>query len=213
MLVANIMDTSYYIDPNAEMFSQAFKNFYQNHFVDSYGLSRREVDISFFKTMTDEEREVARRLVRYNLKLRQVHLFQAAGELKDEQALPILYEQLNNNTDLSWRLSIGQAIWKINGDEMYLQLLRNLQNHPNGTMKAAHFEQVTDFKNNESIEMLFEYLDDPDNFVRHLALSKLNYLSTGMHALEHRFDRIYFLKRRKNETFKRELLRNLQNLF
>jgi hypothetical protein len=208
------METSYQIDidPNSEQFSQAFKEFYHNHFVNSYGLARREVDTSFFVTMTDEEKEIAKRLIRNNLKLRQAHLFRAAGELKDEQALPILYEQLNNNIDLSWLLSIGQAIWKINGDKIYLELLRKLQTHPSGTMKAAHFEQVTDFKNDESVEMLFSYLDDPDDFVRHLALSELNYLSTGKHALENRYDRKYFLKKRKDDTFKKELLHNLQNL-
>ena len=184
------METPYQIDidPNSERFSQPFKDFYYNHFVNSYGLARREVDTSFFQTMTDEEKEVAKRLIRDNLKLRQAHLFRAAGEFKDEQALPILYEQLNSNTDLSWLLSIGQAIWKINGDKIYLELLKKLLHHQSGTMKAAHFEQVTDFKDEESIEMLLDYLEDHDDFVRQLALSKLNYLATGKYAFENRFD-------------------------
>jgi HEAT repeat protein len=208
------METSYQIDidPTSEQFSQAFKEFYHNHFINSYGLARREVDTSFFKTMADEEKQLAKRLIRENLKLRQAHLFRAAGELKDEQALPILYEQFNSNTDLSWLLSIGQAIWRINGDKIYLELLRKLQHHPSGIMKAAHFEQVTDFKDEESIEMLLAYLEDPDDLVRHFALSKLNYLASGKSALENRFDRKHFLKRRKDETFKRTLLHNLQNL-
>jgi HEAT repeat protein len=180
--------------------------------VNSYGLARREVDTSFFKTMTDEEKELAKRLIRDNLKLRQAHLFRAAGELKDQQALPILYEQFNSNTDLSWLLSIGQAIWRINGDRIYLELLRKLQHHPSGNIKAAHFEQVTDFKDEESIEMLLGYLRDPDDLVRRLALSKLNYIATGNYAFENCFNRKHFLKRRKDETFKSELLHNLQNL-
>lgn len=208
------METSYQIDidPTSEQFSQAFKDFYQNHFVNSYGLARSEVDTTFFKNMTDEEKEVAKRLIRENLNLRQAHLFRAAGELQDERALPILYEQLNNNTDLSWLLSIGQAIWKINGDKIYLELLRKLKMHPGGTMKAAHFEQVTDFKDEESIEMLLDYLEDPDEFVRHLALSRLNYLTTGKKSFENRFNRKHFLKKRKDEKFKKELLHNLQTL-
>ncbi|RZK01780.1 MAG: hypothetical protein EOO46_19260 [Flavobacterium sp.] len=209
------METSYQIDidPNSEQFSQAFKDFYHNHFVNNYGLARREVDTSFFVTMTDKEKEIAKQLIRNNLKLRQTHLFRAVGELKDEQALPILYDQLNSNTDLSWLLSIGQAIWRINGDKLYLKLLRKLQQHPSGTMKAAHFEQVTDFKDEESIEMLLDYLEDPDEFVRHLALSKLNYLLTGKHAFENHFNRKHFLKRRKDAKFKNELLKNLQSLY
>ena len=162
--------------------------------------------------MTDEEKTLAKRLVRNNLKLRQVHLFQAAGELKDEQALPVLYEQLKSNSDLSWLLIIGQAIWKINGDKIYIELLRKLQNHPSGTMKAAHFEQVTDLKNEESIEMLMNYLDDSDSFVRHLALSELNYLLTGQHSLEHKFDSKYFIALQKDDPFKNKLLLSLQHL-
>jgi hypothetical protein len=180
--------------------------------VNSYGLARGEVDTSFFATMTDEEKGIAKQLIRNNLKLRQAHLFRASGKLKDEQALPILYEQLDCNTDLSWLLSIGQAIWKINGDKIYLDLLRKLQNHPSGTMKAAHFEQVTDFKDEESIEMVFGYLEDSDSFVRHLALSELNYLLMGKHSFENRFDQDHFIKRRLDETFKRSLLHNLQSL-
>ena len=162
--------------------------------------------------MTDEEKELAKRLIRDNLKLRQAHLFRAAGELKDQQALPILYEQFNSNIDLSWLLSIGQAIWRINGDRIYLELLKKLQHHPSGNMKAAHFEQVTDFKDEESIEMLLDYLEDQDDLVRRLALSKLNYLATGKYGFENRFNIKHLLKRRKEETFKKELLHNLQNL-
>lgn len=208
------MDTSYQIDidVNAEHFSPAFKNFYQNHFIDSIGLSRREVDIDFFKAMTGEEKEIAKHLIRNNLKTRQAHLFRAAGELKDEQSIPILYEQLENSTDLSWLLCIGQAIWKINGDKIYLELLRRLQKHPGGTMKAAHFEQVTDFKDEESIQMLFTYLEDPDDFVRYLALSRLNYLATGKHSNENQFDKEHFLFRRNDDAFKKELLISLKTL-
>jgi HEAT repeat protein len=214
MLVASIMANSYQIDidTGSGQFSKAFNEFYKNHFINSYGLTRGEVDSSFFVLMTNSEKEIARRLIRNNLHLKQAHLFRAAGELKDEQSLPILYEQLNGNTDLSWLLSIGQAIWKINGDKVYLELLHQLQKHPDGIMKAAHFDQVTDLKDQESIEMLFDYLEDDDSFVRELALSKLNYLVSRQHTLENRFDRKYFLKRRKEEIFKADLLLNLQSL-
>ena len=110
------------IDPNSDSLSKTFKDFYQNHFVNAYGLSRNEVDIYFFDSMSENEKEIAKRLIRQNLKLRQSHLFKAAGILKDEEALPILYNQLKNNTDLSWLLVIGQAIWRINGDEIYSKL-------------------------------------------------------------------------------------------
>lgn len=129
--------------------------------------------------MTDSEKVIAKRLIRQNLKLRQVHLFKASGILQDKEALPILYEQLNRNTDLSWLLTIGQAIWRLNGDELYPKLLKQLKDHPSDMMRVAHFEQVTDLKNEESIEMLFNYLDDKNELIKSFALAKLNYLAIG----------------------------------
>ena len=63
------------IDPSSDSLSQAFKDFYQNHFVNAYGLSRNEVDTYFFDSMSENENEIAKRLIRQNLKLRQSHLF------------------------------------------------------------------------------------------------------------------------------------------
>ena len=60
--------TEYFIDidPNSNSFSTAFKDFYKNHFIDAYGLARREVDTYFFDSMTTEEKEIAKRLIRQN---------------------------------------------------------------------------------------------------------------------------------------------------
>lgn len=199
------------IDPSAEQFSQSFKNFFHHHFVSSIGLIREEVDTSFFKTMTEEEKEIAKRLVRDNLRIRHPHLFKAAGKLKDVSALPILYEQFKLDSDLSWRLTIGQAIWRINGDNMYAELLRELPVHSKPSMKAAHLNQVTDLKNEESIEMLYSFLSDKDRFVRRLALSNLNYLLHGKSDFfENQFDRKYFQVRKDDREFKNQLLQNLQ---
>ena len=42
--------TEYFIDidPSSDSLSKAFEDFYQNHFVNAYGLSRNEVDTYFF---------------------------------------------------------------------------------------------------------------------------------------------------------------------
>jgi hypothetical protein len=208
------MVTDYYIDidPNSADFSKAFKDFYSNHFENTWGLTRGEVDTYFYSAMTKDENEIAKRLVRYNLKLRYTHLFKASGDLHDNEALPILYEHLQDSKDLSRQLTIGQAIWKINGDGLYRELLRKLQGHPDHFTKEAHFEQVTDLKNQESIEMLLAYLNDSADFVRYLALSKLNYLLTGTGSFENQFDKDYFLTRQKDELFRTKLLISLQRL-
>jgi len=210
----HLMATSYKldIDPEKENFSESFKDFFHNHFIDMKGLSRREIDTSFYSQMTIDEKEIAKRLIRQNLDLRYVHLIEATGKLKDELALPILYEQLKNTSDLSRQLIIGQAIWRINNDIVYRDLLRMLQESPNHITKEAHFEQVTDFKNMESIEMLFRYLRDEGDFVRYLALSELNHLISGQQSFESKFDTDYFLSRQEDEAFKKMLLQNLQRL-
>jgi len=206
--------TEYFIDidPSSDSLSKAFEDFYQNHFVYAYGLSRNEVDTYFFDSMPENEKEIAKRLIRQNLKLRQSHLFKAAGILKDEEALPILYDQLNTNTDLSWLLAIGQAIWRINGDEIYSKLLRQLKKHSSDTMREAHFEQIVDLKNKESIEMLFSYLNDESRLVQSMTLSKLNFLSAGKHEQKQRYDKEYFLIKKTDEKFKDGLLENLRKI-
>jgi len=200
------------IDPNSGSFSTAFKEFYSSHFKDTWGLTRGDIDTYFYTAMTIEEKEIAKKLVRQNLNLGYTHLFKASGDLHDDKALPILYEHLQNYKDLSRKLTIGQAIWKINNDDLYQELLRELLNHSSHFTKEAHFQQVTDLKNQESIEMLLAYLNDNADFVRDLALSKLNYLLIGQHSFENRFDRKYFITRQKDEPFKNKLLLSLQHL-
>jgi hypothetical protein len=206
--------TEYFIDinPNSNSFSTAFKDFYKNHFINSYGLARGEVDTYFFKAMTADEKVIAKRLIRQNLNLRQAHLFRASGLLQDNEALPILYEQFKNNTDFSWLLTIGQAIWKLNGDDLYPKLLRQLKIHSADTMREAHFDQVTDLKNEESIDMLFDYLKDKSGLVKSMAISKLNYILAGQYEQKQKFDKDYFLNKRNDKEFKTELIEKLKNL-
>lgn len=206
--------TEYFIDidPNSNSFSTAFKDFYKNHFIDQRGLARQEVDTYFFNSMTKEEKEIAKRLIRQNLKLRQAILFRASGLLQDKEALPLLYDQFQNNTDLSWLLTIGQAIWKLNGDELYPKLLRQLKDHTSDTMREAHFDQVTDLKNNESIEMLFDYLTDKSGLIKSMTVSKLNYILAGQYEQNQKFDRDYFLSKRNDKVFKKELVEKLKKL-
>ena len=200
------------IDPNSDSLSKAFKDFYQNHFINAYGLSRNEVDTYFFESMSENEKKIAKRLIRQNLKLRQSHLFKAAGILKDKEALPILYDQLNANSDLSWLLVIGQAIWRINTDDIYPKLLRQLKEHSSDTMREAHFDQIVDLKNKESIEMLFSYLSDKSKLVQSMAISKLNFLSAGKHEQKQRYDKEYFMTKKTDEKFKNDLLENLKKI-
>jgi len=206
--------TEYFIDidPNSSSLSTAFKDFYSNHFIDSYGLAREEVDLGFFITMTFEEKEIAKRLIRQNLKLRQVHLFKAAAYLDDKEALPILYEQFNNNTDFSWLMTIGQSIWKLNKDKLYPELLWQIKKQPNETMRFVHFRQVTDLANEESIELLYNFLYDESNLIKSTALTEMNFLAVGKYEKENRYGFSYFDTNINNTIFKNELAEKLKNM-
>lgn len=206
--------TEYFIDidPSSNSFSNAFKDFYKNHFIDAYGLARGEVDTYFFKAMTADEKEIAKRLIRQNLNLREAHLFRASAQMQDTEALPILYEQFNNNTDFSWLITIGQVIWKLNGDDLYPKLLKQLKTHPSDSMREAHFDQVMDLKNEESIEMLFDYLNDKSGLVKSMAVSKLNYILAGHYEQEPKFNRNYFLEKRTDNYLRQDLLEKLKHI-
>ncbi|MEZ5046342.1 MAG: hypothetical protein R2831_05060 [Chitinophagaceae bacterium] len=206
--------TEYFIDidPNSSSLSTAFKDFYTNHFIDSYGLAREEVDLDFFTTMTTEEKEIAKRLIRQNLKLRQVHLFKASAYLNDKEALPILYEQFNSNTDFSWLMTIGQSIWKLNKDELYPKLLRQLKKQPNEMMRYAHFRQVTDLANEESIELLYDFLYDESNLIKSSALTEMNYITVSKYERENKYNLHFFDAKRNDTLFKKELAVNLKKL-
>ena len=200
------------IDLNSSDYSTAFNDFYSAHFINSFALTRGDIDTSFFNEMTNAEKEIGKRLIRQNLKLRQTHLFTAAGQLKDSEALPILYEQLNNNPDFSWQMTIGQAIWRINGDPLYPKLLKHLKDHPSDTTREAHFDQVLDLKDEQSIETYFDYFNDKSGIIKSMTLSKFNFWLTGNHSDGFQFDKNYFIENRNNSILKETLLEKLKVL-
>ncbi|WP_431138027.1 hypothetical protein, partial [Psychroserpens mesophilus] len=63
-------------------------------------------------------------------------------------------------------------------------------------MREAHFDQIVDLKNKESIEMLFSYLSDKSRLVQTMAISKLNFLSAGKHEQKQRYDKEYFMSKK-----------------
>ncbi|WP_452227611.1 MULTISPECIES: hypothetical protein [unclassified Lacinutrix] len=166
------------IDPNSQTLSKEFKDFYYNHFVEPYGLSRNEVDTSFFKKMSTNELEISKDLIRKNLHLKYSHLFKASGELKDEKALPILYKFLNIETDLSWKLTIGRAIWRINNDNLYEKLLMNLATSKEENLKYIHFEQVYDLGEKKKVQFLKLMVGNDETLSERRATEILNRIKT-----------------------------------
>lgn len=73
-----------------EPHSNAFAQFLQNWFGNSWALTRGEVDLTFLNDLTLDERQMAKDLLRRNLTLRYAHLIEGAAALDDVASIPIL---------------------------------------------------------------------------------------------------------------------------
>ncbi|HHK41251.1 MAG TPA: hypothetical protein ENJ50_02435 [Planctomycetaceae bacterium] len=159
--------------------SPALQEFYHHFFVNSTGLIRREVDLSFLHELAPDETAIAKDLIRRNLKLNYAHIIAGAGALRDREAVPQLHSMLARERTLSRRLSIAGALWKIREDPIFLECLRDMVESDDETLKEAHMYQLPWLGNEHAINLLIDLLQDSGSFVRHLALSTLN-------AIEHR---------------------------
>lgn len=159
--------------------SRALREFYRHFFVDSVGLSRREVDLSFLQDLTPGESAIAKDLIRRNLKLNYTHIIDGAAALRDREAVPQLQDMLARESNPSRRLSIAGALWKITEDPIFRACLRDMAESNDEILKAAHMYQIPWLGDVHAINLLIDLLHDSDSFVRHLALSALN-------AIEHR---------------------------
>jgi len=197
------------IDINDKKYSKAFRDFYHHHFIDSFGLGRNEVDLSFFQKMSISELDLAKELIRQNLFLKYVHIIKAAGDLKDEKSLPILFDlQKKCKDDFSRILTISQAIWKINGDNKYYNLLHKLVNSQDVILKQAHFEQIMDMPADNCINSLIKLLYDENALVVKFSLNYLNlYMTNKFPAVSE--DPAYSVDYFKNNQNNKDILANL----
>jgi hypothetical protein len=196
--------------PRSDGFQRFFKLWFQN----SFALSRHEADLTFLSGLTPEESELARELIRRNLRLRQTHLIDGAVLFKDTEAVPLLGALLDAETNASWRLTISGALWKLVGDERFRECVHRMLLSSDSSLKKAHFHQVLWLNDESAIEALFDLLSDSDHFVGDMALLTLNQLEhdetffVGPDRLPSQPG--YFRRRRSEQGFCQELARNLQ---
>jgi hypothetical protein len=154
--------------------SPAFAQFLHHWFVDTTGLTRREVDLTFLRDLTEEEREIAKDLLRRNLRLNYTHIIQGVAALNDVAAVPVLRGMLAEENDLSRKLIIAGTLWRLVGNPVFVDCLNRMKVNDRGALRAAHFDQVLWLDDERAIDLLIDLLDDSDSFVRFLALSTLN---------------------------------------
>ena len=159
--------------------SEALRTFYRHFFVDTYGLTRGEVDLSFLNDLSPQEIAVARDLVRRNLGTGYSHLIESAAALRDADAVPILRSMFDRESDLSRRLTISGSLWRLDRDPRFLECIAEMVASISTTLKEAHIDQILWIGDQRSVAYLIGLLDDHGRFVRYLALSRLNELEHG----------------------------------
>ncbi|MFN0019184.1 MAG: HEAT repeat domain-containing protein [Pirellulaceae bacterium] len=193
----------------------AFRDYYRNFFVSTYGLSRREVDLSFLKNLKPHEAELAKDLIRRNLACGYSHIIEGAAALHDREALPILREMLSREVNLSRRLTIAGSLWKLDKDSSFPDCLREMADSASDTLKEAHFYQIAWLGDKRAIALLFELLEDKGRFVKYLALSRLNEIELKKRfigdPLPHTAD--YYLSLKDDDDFLQTMVDNLNGWY
>src|SRR5271170_4078555 len=146
--------------------SAAFEQFLHHWFVDSLGLSRREVDLTFIKDLTPHESEIAKDLLRRNLALRYTHIIEGLAVMGDVSAVPALRTMLAEETNLSRQLTIAGALWRLVRDSSFVDCLSRMRSSNIPALKAAHFHQILWLEDERAIDLVIDLLEDEDSFVR-----------------------------------------------
>ncbi len=118
--------------------SRAFATFLQHYFVDSRGLMRREIDLQFLDNLTEQERTLAKELIRRNLTLRYSHIIDGVAALRDREAIPELKNMLTSEKDLSLRLTISGVLWMLDRDGVFVECLQQMVKSDDHYLKEAH---------------------------------------------------------------------------
>lgn len=193
--------------------SAAFTRFLQLFFVDSRLVSSGKADLSFIGDLAPHEAEVAKEVLRRNLKLRYTHILQGVAAMGDLVAVPVLRAMLADEPDLSRQLSIAGTLWKLVRDPSFVDCLNRMKSSQKALLRQAHFYQVLWLGDERAVDLLLDFLEDSDSIVRSLALGSLNSLELGRrlmvpsNQLPH--SAAYYLERRHDRELRQFLVRNI----
>ena len=96
--------------------SPAFTKFLWSYFGYEPATTTGDVDLGFLRDLMPEDLDLARQLIRRNLRLRLRHLIEATSALQDTESIPLLREMLDNETNSEIRLILAGALWKLARD-------------------------------------------------------------------------------------------------
>ena len=159
--------------------SVAFSTFLWNWFGDTRALTHGELDITFLSELTPEELSLARELIRRNLGLKLNHIIEGVSALHDVDAAPSLRRMLDEEPDISRRLTIAGTLWKLNRDPVFLACLEEARSTCVTTFASPHLWQVLWLNEERAVDFLVDLLDARDWGVQSLTLGLLNELEFG----------------------------------
>ena len=196
--------------------SPAFYEFFRLWFVDSVGLVRREVDLSFLSKLTADELQTARNLLRRNLHLKYNHVIEGVAALHDYDSVPVLREMLAREENPSRQLTIAGSLWKLARDESFFDCLSRMKQSKSVSLRRAHIRQILWLQDERALDLLIDMLEDGDAFVRFRALKFLNQLElrerfplSSVDEMPHQAD--YYQMRRTDKALRELMVTNMRS--
>jgi hypothetical protein len=159
--------------------SPAFAKFLWNWFGDTRAVTHGELDLTFLDELTLEERALARELIRRNLKLKYNHIIEGASALHDLDAAPILQRMLREEPDISRRLVMAGALWKLNRSPVFIECLEEAKSKLGSIFQFGHLGQVLWLGDERAVDFLIDLLAVNDWGVQSMTLGLLNELEFG----------------------------------
>lgn len=145
--------------------SPAFRQF----LLDWFGSGRRvsfSERLSAARKLSLEETTLARELVRRNLRCKHSHIISGTWVLGDAKAVPMLRGMFDQEPDESRRLLIAGALWKLNGDPIFIESLHRAK--VTGLLKIYfHLTQVLWLNDERAVDFLIDLLPETDHEVDH----------------------------------------------
>jgi hypothetical protein len=189
--------------------SPAFAKFLWNWFGDTAALTHGELDLTFLSELTPEELSLARELIRRNLALKYNHIIEGASALHDLDAAPTLQKMLREEPDISRRLTMAGALWKINRDPVFIDCLEEAKSR-GGVFGYRPLLQVLWLDDERALDFLIGLLDVNDWTTQSLTLGLLNELEfarhMGIHASNMRHQPAEYRKLRNDPGFRAEMV-------
>jgi hypothetical protein len=151
--------------------SPAFAKYLSNWFGSTYAITHGELDLTFLQDLTTEERELAREMVRRNLKLKYTHIIEGVSALNDIAAVPILRAMYNEEVDESRRLTMAGALWKLVKDPIFIECLERAK--ANGSLGYFGLLRVLWLDDSRAIDILIDLLPQRDREPAPLEIIKM----------------------------------------